>query len=86
MEENPDATLYYDGSMRYESSSTLLGHSLIKSEVEWDRCCGSLSTFAQVARNAPCPCGSGKNTNIVMAQLTGLNGYRVTMPLRSLPL
>jgi glycosyltransferase involved in cell wall biosynthesis len=60
MEENPDASLYYDKSVSYENSSSLLDRNIIKSEPEWDRLCGALSKFDRVSRNALCPCGSGK--------------------------
>jgi hypothetical protein len=36
MNENPDLSLYYEGSVRYRSSATLLEHRLIKSVAEWD--------------------------------------------------
>lgn len=39
MEENPNMNLYYDGSIRYRNSLTLLEHQLIKSVTEWDMIC-----------------------------------------------
>jgi glycosyltransferase involved in cell wall biosynthesis len=60
MAEDPDASLYYEKSVRYEGSKTLLEHNIIKSELEWDRLCATGSKFGHVSRNAVCPCGSGK--------------------------
>ena len=39
MDENPNMNLYYEGSVRYRNSSTLLEHRLIKSVAEWDAIC-----------------------------------------------
>jgi len=60
MDQDPEASLYYHKSIRFESSRTLLDHNIIKSELDWDQLCGTSSRFAQVSRNALCPCGSGK--------------------------
>jgi glycosyltransferase involved in cell wall biosynthesis len=43
MDENPNMNLYYEGSVRYRNSSTLLEHRLIKSVTEWDTICTRLS-------------------------------------------
>ena len=39
MGENPNMNLHYEGSVRYQSSATLLEHRLIKSVTEWDTIC-----------------------------------------------
>jgi glycosyltransferase involved in cell wall biosynthesis len=60
MDRDQSASLYYEGSVRYEGSNTLLTLGLIKSDLMWDKVCGETTKFSGVSRNALCPCGSGK--------------------------